>query len=247
MSMVDPKTDDEAEVMNPAEQQAAGSGEALGRSQPLRSEDPGPTSAVDPAVLRDIRHSIGNRFHKLYYWAELLGGTTDPEKRAEQIQGLVDGMRGLQDEVEASLRYCQPESCAPMTMPLEDLIEAVDRLLGSELPGVDIDVLPLAGTRPIEVWLDPQLFSQALRSVLGLLGGTRCESLTCRFEADPAGNHLEIWIATLGKERNEEAEGSLLEWALAAKALHTQGGGLRPIGAGPSTVEGCVFALALRN
>ena len=245
--MVDPKIDDEAEVMNPAEQQAEGSDEALGRSQSRRSAESGASSAVDAAVLRDIRHSIGNRFHKLYYWAELLGGTTNPEKRAEQLQGLVDGMRGLQDEVEASLRYCEPESCAPMTMPLENLIEAVDRLLGSELPGVDIDVLPLAGTGPIEVWLDPQLFSQALRSVLGLLGGTRCESLTCRFETDPAGHHLEIWIATLGKEPNEEAEGSLLEWALAAKALHTQGGGLRPIGAGPSTVEGCVFALALRN
>jgi hypothetical protein len=247
MSMVVPKPDHEAEVMNPAEQRPEGSDAAPGRSRPRRSEESGASSAIDPAVLRDIRHSIGNRFHKLYYWAELLGGTTEPEKRAEHLQGLVDGMRGLQDEVEASLRYCEPESCVPMAMPLEHLIEAVDRLLGSELPGVDIDVVPLAGTRPVAVWLDPQLFSQALRNVLGLLGGTQCESLTCRFDADPAGSHLEIWIATLWKDRNEEDAGSLLEWALAAKALHTQGGGLRPLGAGPSTVEGCVFALALRN
>ena len=244
--MVDPKSAPEATAMNPAAQPSGG-GEAPGRPASPRPSTFSMTSEVDPEVLRDIRHSLGNRFHKLYYWSELLGSTTDADQRAEQLESLVHGMRSLQEEVEASLRYCEPESCTPITMPLEDMGEAIERLLNSELPGVDVDVLPLAGTGRVEVWLDPQLFSLALRSVLRLLGGPGCGSLTCRFDADPSGAHVEVRIATLGKDRGEPGEGSLLDWALAAKALHAQGGALRPIGSGPSAVEGCVFALALRK
>ena len=85
-----------------------------GPNEAGRVEDPaaapegdaaGDVIRVEEEVVRDLRHSIGNHFHKLYYWADRMGSETDSAARAGQAEELERAIQRLQDYIELALRY----------------------------------------------------------------------------------------------------------------------------------------------
>jgi len=87
------------------------------RSAVTTPEARGPEPASEPTinpiigerVVADVRHEIGNYFHKLYYWADFLNESRSG--RAGDVtatQMLEDTIRGLEALLKATLEYVRP-------------------------------------------------------------------------------------------------------------------------------------------
>src|SRR5689334_24007180 len=98
------------------------------------------TAALAPLigerVVADVRHEIGNYFHKLYYWADFL--TESRSGRAGDVtatQMLEETIRGLEDLLHATLEYVRPIAVTPIRMHAREVADGIVRHLTSALAG----------------------------------------------------------------------------------------------------------------
>src|SRR5262249_30060451 len=122
---------------------------------------------IGERVVADVRHEIGNYFHKLYYWADFLNESRSG--RAGDVtatQMLEETIRGLEDLLHATLEYVRPMAATPIRMHAREVADGIVRHLTSKLAGralatsVD-DTVP--GDRMLLV--DPGRLSQLLAAV----------------------------------------------------------------------------------
>src|SRR5215831_8684333 len=100
---------------------------------PRASTRPSDTEAADPAVrasepqprqerlLSEISHELGNYFHKLYYWAELLREQRPATADAEPAMLLERTIRDLETFLKSALEFFRPLSVVPSPMSIEEL------------------------------------------------------------------------------------------------------------------------------
>src|SRR5438034_142570 len=84
------------------------------------------TPVVGDRVVAEVRHEIGNYFHKLYYWADFLadsraghGGDVTATRMLE------DTIRGLEDLLRTMLEYVRPIATTPIRMDARELVDGV--------------------------------------------------------------------------------------------------------------------------
>lgn len=198
---------------------------------------------VEDEVVRDLRHSVGNYFHKLYYWADRIASEDDGTARAELQEELNGALQRFQEFLEVGLRYFQPDVASPIAMPAADIASASEALLRNELPGcaVAVDIDP--GARDLAVSVDPQRFSQALRIVVDVLGGAARETFGCAISLADDGEAVEFTIEATGGEAPVEMP--VMQWAIARKAISMQGGTLEPSSGQDEAVGGCTMRLPI--
>src|SRR5262249_39610338 len=110
-------------------------------SEPRAVPDvPEPTTPMAPTigerVVADVRHEIGNYFHKLYYWADFL--TESRNGRSSDVtapQMLEETIRNLEELLQATLEYVRPMSASPIRMHAREVVDGVLRQLQSGLGG----------------------------------------------------------------------------------------------------------------
>ena len=192
----------------------------------------GPTPPVlGERVVADVRHEIGNYFHKLYYWADFL--TESRSGRAGDVtatQMLEETIRGLEALVRTTLECVRPMAATPIHMALGEVADGVVRQLRAGLEGREVavssDTIVPSGR---SVLLDVGRLSQLL------------SLLACRVVAatDPAQG-LDLRIDLAGREGGEAlvvelvgdgtgvAHSTLadLEWANAENVARLVGGEL---------------------
>lgn len=198
---------------------------------------------VEESVVRDLRHSVGNHFHKLYYWADRIGsedGASEHLALAEELNGALER---FQEFLELGLRYFEADKASPITMAATEVASASESVLRTELPGVAVVVDVADSACGATIQLDPQRFSLALRLIAKLLGGARREALTTRISVDGAQAHVAIEASGGGAP----VETPVIEWAIARKAIVMQGGVLEASPSQEDVVGGCVVSLPLGN
>ena len=205
--------------------------------------EPPDTMRVEAEVVRDLRHSVGNYFHKLYYWVDRIGSEDEPAARAEQVDELAGALERFQKYLETGLRYFEADQASPISMGVGEVARASASVLGTDFPGVTISVELEEAVGKRSVRLDPQRFSTALRVLVGLLGGTAREEFACRLEANSAGDALLTSIE--GRGGRTPVEIPVVEWAIARKMIEMQGGALRSSPNGTDENGGCVISLPL--
>ena len=198
---------------------------------------------VEEDVVRDLRHSVGNHFHKLFYWADRIVGEEDASARAEQAEEMTGALQRFQEFLELGLRYFEADKASPMEMSGSDVASASESLLRTELPECEVSVA-LAGPAAAEkISLDPQRFSLALRLLVNLLGGAKRESFACALTVGEDAESVEFSIEATGGEAPLEIP--VMEWAIARKMIVMQRGVLRPSPHQDDVVGGCVVRLPL--
>ena len=112
----------------------------VGPEAPPDAPKPVPPT-VGERVVADVRHEIGNYFHKLYYWADFL--TESRSGRAGDVtatQMLEETIRGLEDLVRATLEYVRPMAAVPIRMALREVADGIVRQLTMGLAGREVAV-----------------------------------------------------------------------------------------------------------
>jgi len=198
---------------------------------------------VEEEVVRDLRHSVGNYFHKLYYWLDRIGSEDQAAARGEQVEELGALLQRFQEFLELGLRYFQADRASPIEMKAAEVASASASVLETEFPGVDISIDVADDTAERAVRLDPQRFSLALRLVADLLGGTKRERIACALATSADHSALEVTIEAAGGD--SPLETPVMEWAIARKTMSMQGGVLQASPGREDAIGGCVMRLPL--
>lgn len=198
---------------------------------------------VEEDVVRDLRHSVGNHFHKLYYWADRIGSEDGASEHLELAEELNGALQRFQEFLELGLRYFEADKASPIVMGAAEVASASKSVLQTELPGVAVTVEVADDAAAAKIRLDPQRFSLALRLIAKLLGGTKRAALATRISVDDGQAHVAIEAS--GGEAPLETP--VIEWAIARKAIAMQGGALEASPSREDVSGGCVVSLPLGN
>jgi signal transduction histidine kinase len=206
------------------------------------------TPQIGERVVADVRHEIGNYFHKLYYWADFLtesrnGHTGD----LTATQMLEETIRGLENLLRATLEYVRPLTAVPVRMQAHEVTEGLVRQLVAGLDGRRVvTVLDDGVPRDRVLLLDPGRLSQLVTALAHRLaaatdgGGT----LEIRATAEGRGSAEVLAIrmsgAPTGLVQSTLAE---VEWATAQNVARVVGGELAVQEAADRTTFTLVFPL----
>ncbi len=78
-------------------------------------------AALSEGVLGEIRHELGNLFHKLYYWLEQVEAPGEGTG-ASPCRMLADTARQLEAFLVTTLEYFHPVALAPVPMPAREVV-----------------------------------------------------------------------------------------------------------------------------
>jgi len=198
----------------------------------------------DEAVLREIRHELGNHFHKLYYWADFVQESVGGEDADPLGDPLTGAIQKLESFLNRAMQYLTPISLETVGMNLSEVTCAIEKLLVGEVPQAKVRVETLPGVTEQRVQIDPGKFSAAIQTVAralnqasdGSLLGYRmtvstAESLRAlefRMDAAPA---LQSAVAQ---------EVRTLDWANAQRTIETHGGTLSLCELEDGTMQVCL-------
>jgi hypothetical protein len=217
-----------------------------------RPADPAPEAGAPIApvigdrVVAEVRHEIGNYFHKLYYWADFLGESRNG--RAGDVtatQLLEETIRGLEDLLRATLEYVRPMVAAPIRMHAREVADGVVRQLTSGLDGrVVVTTVDDAVPSDRGLLVDPGRLSQLLGALARRIASATdgASALEVRVCAERRGA-VEVLAVRLSGMASAEARSTLgeVEWATAENVARLIGGELTMQDGGGRTT----FALAL--
>jgi hypothetical protein len=203
------------------------------RSTPAAAPSEAPrVSDVSPRqerLLSEISHELGNYFHKLYYWAELLREQRPASADAEPPQLLEQTIRDLESFLKTALEYFRPISVVPMAMTVDDLTASLRALVTRHVePGTvrwQVDVSRGAAT----VAVDPGRFSFVLDGLVRRLhaGEGAAVSATVQTSGSGATGTYVLTLAAPGTERAGSASvASTIEWAVIERLVELHGGTL---------------------
>lgn len=118
------------------------------------------------SVLSEVSHDLANRFHRSYYFLELLEDALDPT--SESAPSLLAGLRGTVEDIEAmtrdTLALVRPLELRMIRVRLQDLTASMRQHLGLR----EVSVHGEAELGPCEVEVDPTRISEALGLVCSL-------------------------------------------------------------------------------
>ena len=182
---------------------------------------------LNEKVLREIRHELGNHFHKLYYWAEYVqeGGSDEIEAAADPLSNSIQNLEGF---LNRAMQYLSPVLLEQVRMNLADVTRALSQLMQSALPESTWDVYLEASVADEEVSIDPGQFSRAMATVAGLLAqASGAAAVPCRLSVsvipELRGYECKILVPGAG-EPSILAILDTLDWANAQRTIETHGG-----------------------
>ncbi len=143
----------------------------------------------DDDALAEIRHELGNRFQRLYFWADQTGGKRSGQE--DPVLKLSEELAGLQRYFGSALEYFTEPPLAVVEVPLADLVAR----LRATLPERKLEVTGLDPLASVGALVDPALLSRVLELV-----GSRVEAAT------PQGSVLFLAVRKGSRPKSVELE-----------------------------------------
>lgn len=207
---------------SPAAHPRAGEGLA---AEAVRAPDVSPRQE---RLLSEISHELGNYFHKLYYWAELLREQRAPSADAEPATLLERTIRELEVFLKSTLEFFRPISVVPMAMDVTDVVRSVRAVVARHVEPAPLTWRGAEGGSG-SVSVDPGRFSFVLEALVRRVRGAPDASVTATVEIAEAGAErwLGVTLAGSGADRAAaEAVGAVLEWAIVERVIEAHGGSI---------------------
>ena len=199
---------------------------------PKRTDRGRPVSRKDDEhALAEIRHELGNRFQRLYFWADQGGG--EPADGEAPRAKLAGELVSLEAYFRSVLEYFSEPGLNTVEVPVADLVER----LRSTVPDREVEVDGIESLAGMAASVDPGLLSGALELV-----GRRVDSVASReaglslvVRVERGGERVELELS--GQPGGDGPGGLLgdLEAMIARRCLLLHGGDLTQ-GSGPASV-----------
>lgn len=172
-------------------------------------------------VLGEVSHDLANRFHRFYYYAELLEGALRPD--SEAAVELLDRARATVEEIEsmtrAALAFVRPMDLHPLDVRLSDLVVSLSQHAGDH--PVEVRGDERAGEARVRI--DPSRLSEALatlcRTAVDFIGHG-APLVVELMDGDPVGLRLPL------PAESDPATSVGLPLALTARIAQLHGGSL---------------------
>jgi hypothetical protein len=189
------------------------------------------TPVIGERVVADVRHEIGNYFHKLYYWADFLNESRSG--RAGDVtatQMLEDTIRGLEALLKATLEYVRPVPSAPIRMHAREVADGIVRQLTNGLAGWSVAAV-VDGALSVEhtLLVDPgrlsQLVAALVRRLEAMTDATREIAVAATLESREGSAVFALRVAADGTGTAHPTLAEV-EWATAQNVARVIGGEL---------------------
>jgi hypothetical protein len=192
-------------------------------------------------LLSEISHELGNYFHKLYYWAEVLREPRAAGADPETALLLERTVRELETFLKTALEFFRPITIAPMTLPVADLAASVRAVLTrhvdpAPLHWEDRGVTGTSGT----VAVDPGRFSFVLDGMVRRLQGTETAGIAAAVAIEsPDGARVVTVTLTASNAGRGPAPtvGATIEWAVIERIVELHGGAVEVQGESERRVQ----------
>ncbi len=216
--------------------------------------DPAPEPApfvapvIGERVVADVRHEMGNYFHKLYYWADfLIESRNGRPVDVTATQMLEDTIRGLEELLRATLEYVRPMAAAPIRMHAREVVDGIVRQLTAGLGGRRV-VSAVDETVPKErtLLVDPGRLSQLLTMFARRLADATdaAGELEIRVTAELRGTVEVVAVHATGSANGAcHSTVTEVEWATAENVARLIGGELVVQDAGGRTTYALMLPL----
>jgi hypothetical protein len=224
------------------------------RPAPEPPPAPEPSVPVAPVigerVVADVRHEIGNYFHKLYYWADFL--TESRSGLAGDVtatQMLEETIRNLEELLQATLEYVRPMAASPIRMHAREVADGVVRQLVSGLAGRTVvpaidDGVPVERTVLVDPGRLSQLLAALVRRIESTMDGERELEVRVGAEARAGADVVVVRVTGVPTGVGHSTLGEV-EWATAENVARLAGGELSTHDAGGRAT--IALALPLRS
>jgi hypothetical protein len=205
------------------------------RRPKLAGPEPASEPTINPIngerVVADVRHEIGNYFHKLYYWADFLNESRSG--RAGDVtatQMLEDTIRGLEALLKATLEYVRPVPSAPIRMHAREVADGIVRQLTNGLAGWSVAAVVDGALSPeLTLMVDPgrlsQLVAALVRRLEAMTDATRELAIAATLESRDGHSVFALRVAADGAGTAHPTLAEV-EWATAQNVARVIGGDL---------------------
>jgi hypothetical protein len=197
---------------------------------------------IDERVLDDLRHSLGNYFHKLYYWADYLkSGADDLGPEVSPVEMLDRTIQNLDGFLRIALEYFHTPDLACVTLTCEELGRSVASVLHSVKANPSV-VVARPGVEHWRVAVDPSRFAEAVGIAarqIRAAADDQTSVIHATVAPAPAALRVELRLDGGGAPRPRRQVG-VVEWAVAGRLLAAHGGSLESIGE-EGAIAGCVI------
>lgn len=206
-------------------------------SRPRRAAEPAAKAALPPAperpdfaarqarLLAEVSHELGNYFHKLYYWAELLreqraGGESEPAELLEHT------IRELETFLKTALELFRPLSLATMAMSVGDVVASAQALLKRHVESSRCTWEDDAAGTAAMVDIDPGRFSFVLDALVRRVQGADTPAIvaaaTLADVREP--DAFVLTVRARGVRPVPSAVAAAIEWAVIERIVEAHGG-----------------------
>jgi signal transduction histidine kinase len=186
-------------------------------------------------VLSEISHELGNYFHKLYYWGELLREQRLASAAAEPAALLERTIRDLETFLKTALEFFRPISIVPMAMSVDELTAAIRASITRQVDPTPVCWNDANGDGTAIVAIDPGRFSFILEAIVRRVLGPEVGSLVADVatQGDASGGRYALTLTGRSGERPAtQSVGAVIEWAIVERVVELHGGSVDVIGAG---------------
>ena len=190
----------------------------------VRSSDVSPRQE---RVLSEITHELGNYFHKLYYWAELLREQRLATAEAEPAVLLEQTVRDLETFLKTALEFFRPLSVVPMPMSVDDLTSSIRALVMRHADPAPVRWQADVADGGATVSIDPGRFSFVLEALVRRLRVTEHAVVDATVQVErPAGQPVYVLgLAARGGEGGASVSvAASIEWAIVERLVDRHGG-----------------------
>ncbi|HYC01387.1 MAG TPA: hypothetical protein VEC57_19800 [Candidatus Limnocylindrales bacterium] len=194
--------------------------------------DVGSASAEQTKILAEVAHDLANRFHRFYYYAEILGRLLpeDTGEARDYLDRVHDTVEDIERMTRGALSYLRPMEVRTVRVQVRDVVGSLRQHVGDR--AVEVGGLESAGGMPVAV--DPSRLGEALGHACRAVLAHAPDAAPLRIDLRAASD---IDITFSAESSQTEALPFDLSLALAAKILRLHGGDLEVAPAQPATLS----------
>jgi len=191
----------------------------------------GDQQVAEERLLAEIRHELGNFFHKLYYWAEFIREDTGGGADSTAAEMLERTIGDFEEFIRVTLEYFSPVRLSFVRVSVSQLLDSLVGAGGCERVSPEVGVSGKATAEDATLLVDPGYISRAFAITFARMRGQFKDDSPLALSVKPANRNgfsgFEVSISTDHRHPSSlllRPAAAGVQWAVARKLFEMHGG-----------------------